>query len=479
MGEPIYSTAVSGCRALDLEGLDVPAGPAVSHTYAPPLAPGQAHGQAVAPSAGRPGRGAVLPGSHGRRSHVVGAVVASAAGFGPGGEASDPAHRPSGAVGGSANIGGAGRHLHAGALPGAVRCDAHPGCRDLRWLQERCDKVAIVAHSQGAAIAHQVLKDGYQPANLQAFITLGQGITKLHLLQRMDWDPRVSRAAWWSRLLVTTGMFFAGLPALGLLARHWTSTPVVKALTSMPVSIILISAGFVCIAAGIMAAVHAVCGDLEEDLALPEARFSWSDYYASADPVSNGPLIDRARRHQTWLLPGSCNQVYNSASIIFDHNRYLHNQDQLLSRLLNDLAAAAYGDSQAKTQIVRDDDLIKVGRRRHRLILGLVACRILAVGLAAELWLVNIGPLLKGLMNQLVHLFAPHMGMDDGLARLLAAVLTTAAAYIAVIIVWRTVEIYVVRRFFHTAERLGGTALREDLHEPAHDTVVKEISAVG
>ena len=382
-------------------------------------------------------------------------------------------------MGGSANIGGAGRHLHAGALPGAVRCDAHPGCRDLRWLQERCDKVAIVAHSQGAAIAHQVLKDGYQPANLQAFITLGQGITKLHLLQRMDWDPRVSRAAWWSRLLVTIGMFFAGLPALGLLARHWTSTPVVKALTSMPVSIILISAGFVCIAAGIMAAVHAVCGDLEEDLALPEARFSWSDYYASADPVSNGPLIDRARRHQTWLLPGSCNQVYNSASIIFDHNRYLHNQDQLLSRLLNDLAAAAYGDSQAKTQIVRDDDLIKVGRRRHRLILGLVACRILAVGLAAELWLVNIGPLLKGLMNQLVHLFAPHMGMDDGLARLLAAVLTTAAAYIAVIIVWRTVEIYVVRRFFHTAERLGGTALREDLHEPAHDTVVKEISAVG
>ena len=93
--------------------------------------------------------------------------------------------------------------------------------RDLRWLQDRCEKVAVVAHSQGAAIAHQVLKDDIGKNNeavrsgVQAFITVGQGIAKFRLLQRMDWDPNAYRAAWWSRVLVTTGMFLAGLPAIG------------------------------------------------------------------------------------------------------------------------------------------------------------------------------------------------------------------------------------------------------------------------
>jgi hypothetical protein len=360
--------------------------------------------------------------------------------------------------------------------------------RDLRWLQERCEKVAVVAHSQGAAIAHQVIKDrGCRPGNLRAFITFGQGISKLHLLQRMDWDAQAHRAAWWSRLLVTTGLLVAGLPALGLLAGHWASATVVKTLVSLPVSVSLLAAGFVTIMAGVLAAVHAVCGDVEQDLGLPDTGFWWSDYYASADPVSNGPLLpgpgpapehDRAASPRAWLLPDQrhCHQVYNSASILFDHNRYLRNQDQLLSRLLNDLVAAAYGDSNAGPQVVRDDDLIKVGRRRHRLVLGLIAARVASAALAAELWRVNLGPLLKSPMNRLVHLFAPHAGMDDGLARLLAAVLITAVAYIAAVIVWRIAEGYVVGRFFHTAERLGATG-QQGPHQPADQAVIKETPA--
>jgi hypothetical protein len=31
--------------------------------------------------------------------------------------------------------------------------------RDLGWLQDRCNRVAVVGHSQGAAIAHQVLQE--------------------------------------------------------------------------------------------------------------------------------------------------------------------------------------------------------------------------------------------------------------------------------------------------------------------------------
>ena len=233
---------------------------------------------------------------------------------------------------------------------------------------------------------------------------------------------------------------------------------------------------------GVHAAMHAICGDLEKDLALPEARFWWSDYYASADPVSNGPLVTdpiklRGTRTclATGLLPGPCNQVYNSASILFDHNRYLRNQDQLLPRLINDLAAAAYGESPHSPKVVCDDDLIKVGRRRHRLVLSLIAARILAVGLAAELWWVNLGPLLKDPMNRLVSLLAPHTAMGNGFARFLAAVTITAVVYVAVIGIWRIAEGYVMRRFFHTAKRAEDTGLR-DPPEPGGPPANNEIS---
>jgi hypothetical protein len=236
--------------------------------------------------------------------------------------------------------------------------------------------------------------------------------------------------------------------------------------------------------AGVLAAVHALCGNLAQDLGLPNAGLIWSDYYASADPVSNGPIVaaagqtpgpGQAEPSRAWLLPGPCNQVYNSASVVFDHNRYLRNQDQVLSRLLNDLAAAAYGDSQAQPEIVHDNDLIKVGRRRHRLVLGLITARLTSAWLVAWLWLVDLGPILKDPMNRLVHLFAPRTGMNEGLARPLAALLTTAVAYIAVVIVWRIAERYVVRRFFHTAERLGATPQQEP-RRPACNAV-KETSA--
>jgi hypothetical protein len=340
--------------------------------------------------------------------------------------------------------------------------------RDLAWLQDRCEKVAVVAHSQGAAIAHQVLNDGaYRPGSLRAFVTLGQGISKFHLLQRMDWDPQAHRAAWWTRLLVTGGLAFAGLPLLALLARHWTSAVLVTKLFTLPVSMSLLFAGFVLITLGVVVATHALCDDMEQDLALPAAGFSWTDYYSSADPVSNGPLAPSSteapayagtERAGTRMLPGACNQVYNSASILFDHNRYLRNEDQVLSRMLNDLAAAAYADGPVRPEVVRDGDLREVGRRRHRLVLWLIGARLLVTALAAGLWWVNLGKPLKGPMNRLVQLLTPSAGMDDVLARLVAAVLIAAVIYIAAVIVWRIRERHVVRSFFCTAKPFADPA---------------------
>lgn len=81
---------------------------------------------------------------------------------------------------------------------------------------------------------------------------------------------------------------------------------------------------------------NAVCGDVEQDLGLPGAAFAWSDYYASADPVSNGPLAPGPMPGQRQpiggeapLVPSPCNEVYNSGSVPFDHNGYLRNQNEL------------------------------------------------------------------------------------------------------------------------------------------------------
>lgn len=356
---------------------------------------------------------------------------------------------------------------------------------DLRWLQDRCEKVAVVAHSQGAAIAHRVLKDdsSYRAGDVRAFITLGQGISKLHMLQHLDWDPRVRPAARRSRLLVSIGMACAGLPALGLIVSRWASPGVVTFLINVRHSIPLILAGFAVIWLGVsqaMRAMRVIEGDLKRELGFKRepgsdtGAFSWSDYYASADPVSNGPLSpgsgsvpgrDPDAGGEALLLPSPCNQVSNSGSVLFDHNGYLRNQNQLVSMLLNDLVAAAHskdGDTQPPPPLVSATDVKTAGQRRRWLVAWLLAWRFLAVGIGVALWQVNPAPLLMHPMNWLVHLFAPHAGMSNSLARLAAVALITAAAYILVAVIpWRIMEEHEVHRFFDTAHRRADTSRRD------------------
>jgi hypothetical protein len=51
---------------------------------------------------------------------------------------------------------------------------------DLQALSGECDAVVVIAHSQGASIAHEVLRrGGGAPTNLAALVTYGQGINRL------------------------------------------------------------------------------------------------------------------------------------------------------------------------------------------------------------------------------------------------------------------------------------------------------------
>lgn len=341
--------------------------------------------------------------------------------------------------------------------------------RDLGWLQDRCNRVAVVGHSQGAAIAHQVLQErGDRPGNLRAFITLGQGISKLHLLQEMDWDPNVRQAALRSRWLVAIGLGMAGFPALGWVASRladatFSPAPAVIAIPMIPI-------GFLLIFWGVRHAMKAVGNKCDNNLSLciDQADFVWTDFYASADPVSNGPLISRTDGEQcklkscrgTIASPSPCNEIYNRSSLLADHNSYLRNQDQFLPALLNALTTAAYHDncgSTADWQLVGDDHLDQAKRRRRRLVRGLVTARVLMAGVVVLAWLRSPVRVFQGPMNQLTHLADPHMHMSHGLVRLVAVALITAVSYLVVAVIPRQIiEYQNTQRFFHKAEPCGG-----------------------
>ena len=53
---------------------------------------------------------------------------------------------------------------------------------DASWLGRRCKVVAVVAHSQGAGVAHTVLKGGVPP-RLRLLFTFGSGLKKLEQLE--------------------------------------------------------------------------------------------------------------------------------------------------------------------------------------------------------------------------------------------------------------------------------------------------------
>lgn len=55
--------------------------------------------------------------------------------------------------------------------------------RRLEWLSTRCNRIAVVAHSQGAAVTHRVLRDRVT-APCDLLITFGSGLSKLTEIER-------------------------------------------------------------------------------------------------------------------------------------------------------------------------------------------------------------------------------------------------------------------------------------------------------
>ena len=283
----------------------------------------------------------------------------------------------------------------------------------LEWLSARCRRVAVVAHSQGAAVAHRVLRNS-TTAPCDVFVTFGSGLGKLSDIERGDiargrgylW---LAAGAGVATMIGVVGLFLRGwnaglgpfgllLPALriflvveaGALAVFVTMTLV--AFSSQPdsrkaapvppgspwISLLLwpsvfaaavagVSAFFshssqpglsywgfdetfsVLVAGGLALAFAAIAAWRTESLRSTDPkmqwlrdrelfasdyvmrnrnRMEWHDLYASADPVSNGRLLDEF--DAPYLFP---TQVFNEHSAPFDHTGYWKSTDDFVQRV--------------------------------------------------------------------------------------------------------------------------------------------------
>jgi hypothetical protein len=264
--------------------------------------------------------------------------------------------------------------------------------RNLEWLNNdgrRCRKVAIVAHSQGAALCHDLLRSGalrpHDPVEL--FVTVGSGVRRLNVFRELHEDAKLrslgwasiaglvalvaglllllgglglpgtagigaragglaiiagclaaqpARSSWGARILATLGT--VTLLVTGLLVGGWPGARLIASAAAMSLGV-----GLYLWAAGQVA--ERVISQAPR-LALPEeAVRRWVDFYSSADPVPNGPM-------QTWsgtaddqpdpppAVHPTARLVYNLRSVQADHSYYPDNTEEFVSQLASELAAA-------------------------------------------------------------------------------------------------------------------------------------------
>jgi hypothetical protein len=225
------------------------------------------------------------------------------------------------------------------------------------------------------------------------------------------------------------------------------------------------------IASGVLAAIRATRENLRRDVQLPGAGkdYVWIDYYASADPVSNGPLARTTAGDETvGGAPGAdgprtqpCHQMYNQASILADHTSYLRNQNQFLSTLMTDLVAvdlACEGgrrvlDKQgleAAGRVASRQVLRAAERARYRLVSSLIALRIGTLAIGALAWWWNPSNLLRSPADRMIASLPLDIPATDTILRPGASIVAMIAVYVLVFLpLWRTAERLTASRFFH------------------------------
>jgi hypothetical protein len=267
--------------------------------------------------------------------------------------------------------------------------------RDIAWLAatKGCRAIAVIAHSGGVPVAYEALKASSLQAHLdkvRLFISYGSGHGKLHAIEK---------------LLPNRGPFFAISPALlvggsvgvvgGLLFTNQTSLLIGAA--ALILYLVLGNSRL-----NLTTSSRIQDKDLEEikiggyvpdPLTMP-----WKDYYASADPISDGPIRDNKENPRSTRST----EIYNLNSIPRDHSSYWDNNEEFVTEVLR--ALYEIGDPGGTGSFASEEDDRHITRsavlRRNRVFIYLASgiLSILCVpmlGLGFGKWVKEIGEFVR------------------------------------------------------------------------------------
>lgn len=233
--------------------------------------------------------------------------------------------------------------------------------RGLAWLRQMgCAKVAVVAHSQGAAVARDVLFKRNAP-QVELLVTLGPGLAKLDAL-----DDRERRAPW---DFIATGTA-APVTFLTIAAYLRLSAGNHEGFALWGLPIFLGSAAFFLVLRS-WKSVGTALSRIEPNgfkvLLWRQYQFNmrWRDFYASKDPVPNGSISDTVAKGMRWI---KSRRVTVLGSMWGDHTGYWQSRAGFVGQVVFALSATA------GTRLFGHESLRPLGRLKlnHRLCVHLL-----------------------------------------------------------------------------------------------------------
>ena len=190
--------------------------------------------------------------------------------------------------------------------------------RDIDWMREQgCDRVALVAHSQGGYVAYQALTDPWH-RTVDLFVTFGSGLIRLTESERARRSSTLVLA-----LIGTVGALIAirFLPvALLGEAGIWDKRQADALAFSIGATVSLL----------LVVVLWHYFHDKSEIADLP-TETPWLDFLTTDDPVMN--------RHRDDILPERVQLVrtQNRGSLLADHSSYWQNGDQFVPHVAREV----------------------------------------------------------------------------------------------------------------------------------------------
>lgn len=202
----------------------------------------------------------------------------------------------------------------------------HSVTSDLTWLAAGTERVVVVAHSQGAEVAHRAIRR-LSTSNVAKLITLGSGQTKLFMAAKAL-ETGSHRGVW----LAPAGALISAA-AIVVFFHTWRTENLEEAWGWFPAVLIGVGTfGQGLVLAGSLGRPR----DAELDSGATEG---WLDLYAGHDPVPNGPIYHLPDGRPPFV---STRQIDNRMSWLRDHTTYARNPEQVLAAIA-EVGAAASG----------------------------------------------------------------------------------------------------------------------------------------